>query len=161
MTNPPEKIKGECEGRHDDCSLKGDCPKFGTLRKAGRDGRRRVDGCGDPVARGKRNKRNGGRKQRLAAVRLGIPLTRLAGGHEENYGGHVRIEVKSGGQVGPIWTRFLDAEAQSLARKSVGDTRPFIFRAMPSGTREGLSVIRDSELEAACIAILRGKGILE
>lgn len=161
MTFPPEKIKGECEGRHDACSLKGDCPKFGTLRKPGRDGRRRVDGCGDPVARGKRNKRNGSRKQRLAANRLGIPTRTLHGGHEENYGGHVRIEVKSGVQVGPIWTRFLDAEAQSLAHKSVGDTRPFVFRAMPSGTREGLSIIRDSELEAACLAILRGMGVVE
>lgn len=49
-----------------------------------------------------------------------------------------RVEVKAGKQVGPIYTRFVDARSQSNAAKRLGDIRPFAMVAMPDGTSEGI-----------------------
>lgn len=134
--------KGECEGNQDKCSLEG-CPKFGTLGRAGKDGKRRIKGCNDPVARGKRNRTKGDSKARRARKKLGLGghLTR----HEENWGGAFRCEIKAGAQVGPIWTRFRDAKAQSDTAKSLGDNRPFVMVAMPDGTTEGVVLMTLTE----------------
>lgn len=130
-----EPRKGECEGNKDKCSTP-NCPLFGTLGKPGRDNRRRVRNCGDPAARGKRNRTKGDSKARRARKKLGLGghLTR----HEENWGGIFRTEIKAGAQVGPIYTRFRDAKAQSDASKAMGDIRPFVMVAMPDGTSEGI-----------------------
>ncbi len=150
----PFDAKGECEGNREKCSLE-DCPKFGTLpRRPSRDGKRRVRTCGDPVARGKRNKKSGARKQSAAATKIGIPRSSLRPGHEEFLPGALRIEVKSGAQVGPIWTRFLNAEAQSEAQRSVGDHRPFAFIAAPAGTKRQLLVCDLDRIVEVCTAIL-------
>jgi hypothetical protein len=134
--------KGECDGNKDKCSNK-DCPLFGTLGKPGRDGRRRVRNCGDPAARGKRNRTKGDSKARRARKKLGLGghLTR----HEENWGGIFRTEIKAGAQVGPIYTRFRDAKAQSDAAKALGDVRPFVMVAMPDGTSEGIVLMTLTE----------------
>lgn len=134
--------KGECEGNKDKCSIP-ECPKFGTLGRPGRDGNRRVKGCGDPVARGKRNRAKGDSKARRARKKLGLGghLTR----HEENWGGVFRTEIKAGAQVGPIYTRFRDAKAQSDAAKASGDIRPFVMVAMPDGTTEGIVLMTLTE----------------
>ena len=130
--------KGECEGNQDKCNVTG-CPKFGTLGREARDGRRRIKGCGDPVARGKRNRSKGDSKARRARKKLGLAATGNAGTrHEEHWGGLFRVEVKAGSQVGPIATRFLSARAQSEASKSLGDVRPFAMIAMPDGMSDGI-----------------------
>lgn len=99
--------RGECEGNQAKCNAVG-CRLFGKLpRKPSKDGKRRVRGCGDPVARGKRAKQAGARGQRDVAKQLGINVHGLHGGHEENYGGLVRVEVKQGGQVAAAWRAFL------------------------------------------------------
>ena len=92
-----DERKGECDGRRDKCTLGDACPKFGLLGRAGRDGTRRVKGCGDPVARGKRNRSKGDGKARMARKRLGIGGANTR--HEELWGGQFRLEVKAGAQI--------------------------------------------------------------
>jgi hypothetical protein len=109
------------------------------LGRPARDGKRRIKGCGDPVARGKRNRTKGDSKARIARKKLGLAATGNAGTrHEEHWGGLFRVEVKAGAQVGPIFTRFLAARAQSEASKSLGDIRPFAMIAMPDGSSDGI-----------------------
>lgn len=137
--------KGECEGRKDKCTING-CPKFGTLGREGRDGKRRVKGCGDPVARGRRNRTKGDSKARRARKKLGLAATGNAGTrHEEHWGGMFRVEVKAGSQVGPIATRFDAARAQSEASKALGDVRPFAMIAMPDGSSDGIVLMSLTE----------------
>lgn len=138
MTEQLER-KGECEGKQDKCNAVG-CPKYGSLGRAGNDGKRRIKGCGDPTARGKRNRAKGDSKARRARKQLGIQGANTR--HEELWGGDLRVEVKSGAQVAPIWTRYLLAENQSKQAKPIGDARPFALIAMPDDTREGLVVMR-------------------
>ena len=137
-----DERKGECQGNQDKCSTKG-CPLFGTLGREDRQGKRRIKGCGDPSARGRRNRAKGDSKARRARKKLGLGghLTR----HEENWGGYFRTEVKAGAQVGPIATRFQTAKAQSDAAKALGDIRPFIMVAMPDGTTDGIVLMSLSE----------------
>ena len=148
----PGPLKGECEGNKEKCSL-GVCPLFGTLNTVSRDGGRRVRGCGDPVARGKRNKRKGQRKQAKAATMIGVPRSAMSPGHEEFYGGTVRIEVKAGAQAGPVHTKYLAVRAQSEAARPFGDHRPFVGMFMPDGVGYGLVVFRSDELEAVVAAL--------
>ena len=139
------KPKADCEGNRDRCT-NASCPLFGTLGTAGRDGKRRVKGCGDPVARGKRNRAKGDAKARRARKALGISGANTR--HEEHWGGAFRVEVKAGKQIEPIWTRFLRAETQSEQARPVGDPRPFLMVAMPDGSNDGLVVGRLSDLGA-------------
>ncbi len=134
--------KGYCEGNTEKCSVE-QCPLFGTLGRADRQGKRRIRGCGDPSARGRRNRTKGDSKARRARKKLGLGghLTR----HEENWGGAFRTEIKAGIQVGPIATRFQLAKAQSDAAKALGDIRPFIMVAMPDGTTDGIVLMSLSE----------------
>ena len=137
--------KGECEGRKDKCTIAG-CPKYGTLGREGRDGKRRVKGCGDPVARGRRNRTKGDSKARRARKKLGLAATGNAGTrHEEHWGGMFRVEVKAGSQVGPIATRFDAARSQSEASKALGDVRPFAMIAMPDGSSDGIVLMSLTE----------------
>lgn len=152
------KPKGDCEGNRDKCTTK-DCPLFGTLGATGRDGKKRVKGCGDPVARGKRNRAKGDSKARVARKKLGI--TGVNSRHEEHWGGRFRIEVKAGAQVGPIATRFEAARGQSEAARSMGDPRPFAMCAMPDGSSDGIVLMRLSdfaELMAYLAALEEGTG---
>jgi hypothetical protein len=133
-----DERKGECQGNQEKCNLHG-CPKFGLLLKPARDGKRRVKGCSDPAARGKRNRTKGDNKARIARKKLGISATGNAGTrHEEHWGGALRLEVKAGAQIKPIATRFYDAKGQSDAAKSMGDIRPFAMIAMPDGNSDGI-----------------------
>lgn len=134
-----EERKGECQGNQDRCTLE-QCPKFGLLGRAGRDGKRRVKGCGDPVARGKRNRAKGDSKARRARKMLGIAGANTR--HEELWGGAVRVEVKAGAQIEPIATRYRLAEQQSEQHRAIGDIRPFVLVTMPDGERDGLVVLR-------------------
>lgn len=155
MSESNLKPKADCGGNRDKCSVVA-CPLFGTLGVAGRDGRRRVKGCGDPHARGKRNRAKGDAKARRARKALGIAGANTR--HEELWGGAFRVEVKAGKQVGPIWTRFTSAEAQSNEARPVGDPRPFLMVAMPDDTRDGLVIGRLSDLGALLRIINDGEG---
>jgi hypothetical protein len=146
------KPKAECEGDRDRCTLGDECPKYGTLGRAARDGKRRIAGCGDPVARGKRNRAKGDSKARRARKQLGI--VGVNSRHEEHWGGGVRVEIKAGKQVSPIWTRFLLAEGQSNASRAIADGRPFVMIAMPDDTRDGLVICRLSQVQNVAAAVL-------
>lgn len=150
------KPKADCEGNSEKCSVDA-CPLFGTLGTAGRDGKRRVKGCGDPVARGKRNRAKGDAKARRARKTLGIAGANTR--HEEHWGGAFRVEVKAGKQVAPMWTRFLLAETQSEQARPVGDPRPFLMIAMPDNTQDGLVIGRLSSL-GALLRLLNEEGEL-
>jgi hypothetical protein len=102
-----------------------------------RDARREPHGRGCPCkpCQGRRNRRKGQVKQRVARKALGVPDAKYASqlGHEENWRGAVRCEVKSGQQIKALVTRFLQAELQSEMSRAKGDTRPFVFCGMPDG----------------------------
>lgn len=156
MTAPiPGPTKGECQGNQDRCNADG-CPLFGTLGKPGRDEKRRVRGCNDPVARGKRNRTKGDSKARNARKRLGLvgPLTR----HEEHWRGALLVEVKAGAQVGPLATKFRLAKAQSDASRAIGDSRPFALVAMPDGSSDGIIAFTLSDFQRAIVPLLEEYG---
>jgi len=104
--------------------------------------------------RGRVNRQKGKRKQALARqVFEDIYEVQVSWsgkkGNEESWD-HIkaaRIEVKAGAQVGPLATRFLAAEKQSNQAKAIGDTRPFIFVAMPDNMSDGLMVMRLSDFQ--------------
>lgn len=137
------------------CECADNCGAFGTLKRPWADGSRCVARqCKCRRCMGKANKRKGQSKQRKAAKAVGIVVNRTGAGHEENYGGSLRIEAKSGAQVGPIHTRYLNARAQSEAARPIGDHRPFAFMAMPDGCSYGLLVVRTDELPEVVQALL-------
>jgi hypothetical protein len=151
-----DERKGECQGNRDKCSVDG-CPLFGTLGRPDRSMVRRVRGCSDPAARGRRNRTKGDAKARRARKKLGLGghLTR----HEENWGGAFRTEIKAGAQIGPIATRFYAAKAQSDAAKALGDIRPFVMVAMPDGTTDGICLMTLTEFaELAALLSARVDG---
>ena len=153
-----DERKGECQGIGEKCGLPS-CPLYGLLGRVGRDGNRRVRGCNDPAARGKRNRTKGDSKARAARKKLGLSATGKAGSrHEEHWGGMFRVEVKAGAQVGPIATRFNQARLQSLAAKSLGDLRPFCMLAMPDGTRDGIVLMSLSEFADLVAVLTEDKG---
>lgn len=140
-----DERKGDCQGNRDKCNLP-ECPKFGLLGKIGRDGKRRVKGCNDPTARGKRNRTKGDNKARIARRKLGLSATGKAGTrHEEHWGGMFRVEVKAGAQVHPVATRFNAAKGQSDEAKALGDVRPFAMIAMPDGSSDGIVLMTLTE----------------
>ena len=147
--------QGECEGNRDRCTSDA-CPLFGTLGREARDGKRRIRGCGDPTARGKRNRTKGDRRAAKARKTLGLVGANTR--HEEHLGGPVRYENKAGAQVKPILTRYLQARAQSEAARPIGDNRPFVFSASPDGCGYDLFVIRSDDLEAVVFALAEAWG---
>lgn len=114
-----------------------------------------------PSCRGARNRRSGMRKQREARKALealtGAEAAKFVGqlGNEEAWNGlPLRVEVKSGAQVSPIWTKYAAYEAQSEATRARGDVRPFVVVAMGNRTTDGLVVCRLSQLARVVEAVL-------
>lgn len=145
------KPKAECEGNKEKCNAEA-CPIFGTLGVAGKDGKRRVKGCGDPVARGKRNRAKGLKKQRDARKRLGVaPSHKFGDANEENWNDPLFAnEVKAGAQIKAAVTAWLRIEAQVLSNESDFGSRRKPCRAvlMPDEWgKEGLVMIRLSAWE--------------
>jgi len=110
----------------------------------------------DNQKRGLTNKNKGRRKQNLARKKLKIPDTKFRSqmGNEESWKGEVRVEVKAGKQVQTLWTKYLKAKEQSDTNTSIGDTRPFLFVAMPDGTSNGLVVMELDKLEEIVFALI-------
>ena len=144
------KPKGECG-----CG----CGLFGTLKKPNRAGIRCVKrDCKCASCRGRANKRKGQRKQASAVTALGIPRSSIHPGHEEFLPGSLRVEVKAGAQIKPAVTAYLRCEAQSEAERPIGDHRPFAAVMMPDGTKDGLVVVRLSNLNEFVAAMVENWG---
>lgn len=146
-----EERKGDCQGNRDKCKLP-DCPKFGTLGRPSRDGSRRVKGCADPTARGKRSRTKGLNKQRVARKRLGVaPSHKFGDGNEEHWQDVLFAnEVKAGKQIGAAVTAWLRIEAQVRSNEADYGSRRKPTRAilMPDDWgSEGLVMIRLSTWE--------------
>ena len=114
------------------------------------------EGWSDNQKRGLTNKNKGRRKQNLARKKLKIPYTKFRSqmGNEESWQGEVRVEVKAGKQVQTLWTKYQKAKEQSDANTRIGDTRPFMFVAMPDGTSNGLVVVELDKLDEVVFALL-------
>jgi hypothetical protein len=145
------KFKAYCQGDQSRCK-EANCPLFGTLGVQARDGSRRIKGCGDAVARGKRNRRAGLSKQRVARKRLGVaPSNKFGDANEENWqDGVFANEVKAGKQIQPavtVWTRIEDQVKRN--QSDFGSLRkPARAILMPEGWgNEGLVMVRLSTWE--------------
>jgi hypothetical protein len=138
------------------------CGAYGTLKKPWRSNNVRCVArkCSCRQCVGRNSKKSGGSKQSKAFTFLGVPRSSFHPGHEEHIGGLVRAEVKSGGQVGPLWTRYKAAEAQSEAARPFGDHRPFVFVAMPEGVSYGLVVVRTDRLAETVAALAEQLGMI-
>ena len=114
------------------------------------------EGWSDNQKRGLTNKNKGRRKQNLARKKLRIPDTKFRSqmGNEESWQGEVRVEVKAGKQVQTLWTKYQKAKEQSDTNTRIGDTRPFMFVAMPDGTSNGLVVVELDKLDEVVFALL-------
>lgn len=113
----PGPFKGSCQGDRDRCT-RTDCPMFGSLLKANRDGLRRIRGCGDMVKRNTRNRSSGLARQRVARKALGVPPNKFGDANEERWSDAIFAnEIKSGAQVKPAATAYLKAERQILANE--------------------------------------------
>ena len=126
------------------------------LQGLGQKNRKNREGWSENQKRGLTNKNKGRRKQNLARKKLKIPDTKFRSqmGNEESWQGQVRVEVKAGKQVQPLWTKYLKAKEQSDANTRIGDTRPFMFVAMPDGTSNGLVVVELDKLDEVVFALL-------
>lgn len=114
-----------------------------------------------PSCRGARNRRSGMRKQREARKALqaltGAEAARFVGqlGNEESWSGlPLRVEVKSGAQCGPVWTKYAAAEAQSENSRAIGDVKPFLMVCMGTRTSDGLVVFRLSQFARIVEAVV-------
>lgn len=68
--------------------------------------------------------------------------------HEEDWGGALRVEVKSGARAtNPIWARYLVMERQSESWRTPGDNRPFVGVLYPPDGAP-LAIMRLAELMA-------------
>ena len=126
------------------------------LQGLGQKNRKNREGWSENQKRGLTNKNKGRRKQNLARKKLRIPDTKFRSqmGNEESWQGQVRVEVKAGKQVQPIWNKYLKAKEQSDSNKNIGDTRPFMFVAMPDGTTNGLVIVELNKLDEIVFALL-------
>ena len=126
------------------------------LQGFGQKNRKNREGWSENQKRGLTNKNKGRRKQNLARKKLRIPDTKFRSqmGNEESWQGQVRVEVKAGKQVQPIWNKYLKAKEQSDSNKNIGDTRPFMFVAMPDGTTNGLVIVELDKLDEIVFALL-------
>jgi hypothetical protein len=144
------------------------CGAFGLLAKPFKDGTQHVRGCarsGCKQCRGRASKRTGGKAQRTAVKLLALPATSsIRTGHEEHLGGSLRVEVKSGAQVGPMIRAFTKAEKQSEAARAIGDTRPTVVMALlhPEGKEAIVSfrVRSDDDMRATVAALANQLGLL-
>lgn len=153
--------KGPCEGTHEKCSIcKGGEIKEGILGAPHKkSGARRVRGCNDPTARGKRNRARGKRKQREARRAIGVADSPVPNSlaDEESWGGPVRAEVKSGKQIQPIATRFFAAKSQSDKGADPDDDRIFVLVAMPTNSTDGMVTMLLSDFKETILPLLEDK----
>ena len=141
-----DERKGECQGNKDNCKV-AECPLFGALGKPARDGSRRIKGCGDPVARGRRSRTKGLKKQRDARKALGVaPSHKFGDANEERWNDPLFAnEVKSGKQIQPAVNAWLRIEGQVRSNEAHFGSRRKPCRAvlMPDDWgNEGIVMVR-------------------
>lgn len=98
-------------------------------------------------------------KQQAVRPRVGAQSRYHGAGHEENWQGPWRSEVKSGVRDAQVVATAYERERrQSDGSKRIGDPRPFVPAYAPKGTRRSYHIIRDDELEHACVAYCESVG---
>jgi len=147
---------GKIEWRKDETFSEYKMRKHEGMQGMGQKTVKKREGWSDNQKRGLTNKNKGRRKQNLARKKLRIPDTKFRSqmGNEESWQGKVRVEVKAGKQVQTLWTKYQKAKEQSDANTRIGDTRPFMFVAMPDGTSNGLVVVELDKLNEVVFALL-------
>lgn len=118
------------------------CPNTGLIRRE----------CTCYSCRGRRNRTKGKTSQR--AVRKGFEKafqtpagpTVSSTSDEENWRLPVRVEAKSGVQAKTVGTFYRNTKAQADAKKSIGDSRPFVAAARVDGQSDPLVVLKMSDL---------------
>ena len=121
------------------------CGVEGTPRtRAWKDGLRHVRTCKCSRCRGAKNRRQGLRKQNQARKALGVPVDKFGSSNEERWASMFGDEVKSGAQVGPLFTWWRKVEKQVRANEAdFGDDRkPVRAIAMPEGWNDGIVAVR-------------------
>lgn len=102
--------------------------------------------------RGRRNRNNGKAKQRQVrkgfekAFQVPAGPTVSSTADEENWRLPVRVEAKSGGTAKTVGTFYRNTKAQADAKKSIGDSRPFVAAARIDGQSDPLVVLKMSDL---------------
>lgn len=137
------------------------CGEYGTLKKPNAKGVRCVARkCKCVSCRNRNNRKRGLKKQKQAAMALGLVTGKFAPSDEEAFAGALRFECKATKrEAGPVWTAFQNVEAQSEAARPIGDHRPFVAAFMPPGEgRDGLVVCRMSVLNEVAAAIVEQWG---
>lgn len=128
------------------CQCVADCGLFGTLGRPDRTGARHVRGCACRVCMGRRNRRNGLSKQRVARKALGVKPQKFGDANEERWSDALFAnEVKSGKQCGPLanWWNRVEAQVRSNESEFGDRRRPARAVAMPEGWgHEGLVAVR-------------------
>jgi len=147
---------GKIEWREDETFTEYKMRKHEGMQGMGQKTVKKREGWSDNQKRGLTNKNKGRRKQNLARKKLRIPDTKFRSqmGNEESWLGEVRVEVKAGKQVQTLWTKYQKAKEQSDANTRIGDTRPFMFVAMPDGTSNGLVIVELDKLDEVVFALL-------
>ena len=138
------------------------CGAYGSPKRTDRQGRRHVSTCDKATCvtcRNGSNSKLGKKRQAKGARSIGLPVSNMRPGNEEAWGGTVRVESKSGAIVGPIWTRYLAAEAQSEAQRPYGDHRPFVYLASPDDG-DGLVIFRQSQVDDVVVALAEQRGLI-
>jgi hypothetical protein len=156
--NPNFKIEITCVCDH------AECPRLGRpqLRKH-KDGQH-VRRCPCVRCKGRRTRNGGNTGQRNAARRAGVKKAGpFFAGHEEQYDGETRIEVKCGAQVRPVFTAFEKHKKQSEASRRIGDVRPFVLHVRPAAeSKRQLTVFEtttDDEYKQALYAMAVQAGV--
>lgn len=133
------------------------------LTKMSRDGLYHVVRCRCISHRNGRNRKNGLTAQRKAARAIGVPASNgFLPANEEQFGGAVRMESKSGAIVRPMFTAFWKAWLQSDQARALGDMRPIVVMAKerPNGN-DGIVAFRISDLEAVVYALAQNMGMFD
>lgn len=114
-----------------------------------KDGLNHARGCKCKRCKGARIRKGGQDGQRSAARRAGVKKAgSFFAGHEEQYDGETRIEIKTGAQVRPVFTAFDKHKKQSDASRPIGDVRPFVLHVKPSAqTKRQLTVFESNSDE--------------
>jgi hypothetical protein len=116
-----------------------------------------VKGCPCKSCWGRRANTIGRPSQGKAARHLGlVPEGRRARHHEEDQGGGVRFENKTGSAAKPVITAFRKVAVQSEGSRSFGDHRPFVGTFDHDGCHVG--VFELATILDVAVAVLIGHG---
>jgi hypothetical protein len=132
--------------------MAGKCPNTNKIKTA----------CDCRTCINRRNRSKGRRKQNIARKKLGIKDNRFHGAdaHEENWNTGLRVEVKAGKQVQPVFTLYNKCKLQSdVSHNAIGGTnKPFIQVSMPDNSTKGIVMFELDNIENVCVEVLKNFG---